>query len=346
MTKTSLLSVLAVFFIFQCFGTANFVVHEHTTNSVGGACGNYVSNLNPTSAQTVTIQFAIDYATFTNRAKVYYTTDGTTPNGNHGIPSGTTQVLTAAYVCQYTDINGDLVDVVQAVIPAQPVGTTINYIVSAWHTGAGPTGGLEVFGTSDTSIVSAQATLYSYSIAAALPLRLIDFSGKKVNDNVQLSWTTQQELNLDHYEVYRSSNGIQFQSIGAKKAVGVSTLTNNYIFNDLNTFRGNNFYKIKSVDRDGHFYFTPVIKLSFDNRSLVTLHSYGNILHVTLSSALKDKYTLRIANNLGQVIHTYTILHDGINTSYDVNLPTGLSHNIYHVSVNGNGLEYSQSILN
>ena len=60
MTKTLLLSVLAVFLIFQCSGTANFVVHEHTMNNVGGACGIFVDNLNPTSADAVTLEFAID----------------------------------------------------------------------------------------------------------------------------------------------------------------------------------------------------------------------------------------------------------------------------------------------
>ncbi|MEP6614967.1 MAG: hypothetical protein ABJA57_00240 [Ginsengibacter sp.] len=346
MTKSSLLCGLAVLLTFQSFSTANFIYHEHTMNTVGGSCGVFVSNLSPTSADAVVIQFAIDYQGFTNRARIYYTTDGTIPTGDHGTGFGTTQVLTAAYVCTYTDGFGDVVDVVQATIPPQPVGTTVNYIVSAWHTGGGPSGQLEIFGNSGNVSASTGATDFSFSFSAALPLQLIDFAGKKINDNVQLLWTTQQELNLDHYEIYRSSNGVQFQSIGTKKAVGITTLTNSYYFTDANTYRGNNFYKIKSVDKDGHFSFTHVVKLSFDNRSFVTIHVFGNILHITLSSTLKDKYSIRLVNNLGQVIRSYSILHDGINTSHDLNLPTGLSRNIYHIIVDATGMKYSQSILN
>jgi len=314
-------------------------------NNVGGTCGPYVSNLNPTSTDAVVIQFAIGYAGFTNRARVYYTTDGSQPLGDHGVGTGTTQVLTATYVCSYIEAGtGFTVDVVQATIPPQPVGTTITYIVSAWHTGSSSQS-LEIFGDG-ANLSSATADQHSYSVAAALPLQLISFSGKKINNNVELSWHTQQELNVDHYEIYRSSNGTQFQSIGFKKAIGNSASVNDYSFNDLNTFKGNNFYKIKSVDRDGKYSFTQVVKLSFDNRSLVTVHNYGNILHITLASTSKDKYLLRLVNNLGQVIHTYNILHDGINTSYDVNLPAGLSRNIYYITVNATDVKYSQSILN
>ena len=346
MTKTSLLSVLFLFIIFQSFGTANFVYHEQTMTNIGGTCGPYVSNLNPTSSDAVVIQFEVGYAGFTNRARIYYTTDGSIPSGDHGVGTGTTQVVTATYVCSYIEAGtGFTVDVVQATIPAQPVGTTVNYIVSAWHTGSAAQT-LEIFGNGGTNTTSATATDFSFGVVAALPLHLIDFSGKKVNENVQLSWHTQQELNVDHYEIYRSSNGIQFQPIGSKRALGNNSSINDYYFDDLNTFKGNNFYKIKSVDKDGNYSFTQVVKLSFDNRSLVTVHNYGTLLHVTLSSTSKDKYVLRLVNNLGQVIHTYNILHDGINTSYDVNLPAGLSRNIYYVSVNAKDVKYSQSILN
>lgn len=346
MTKSTLLCGLAVFFTLQCFSTANFVYHEQTMNSVGGTCGVYVSNLTPTSTDAVIIQFAIGYAGFTNRARIYYTTDGSQPSGSHGVGTGTTQVLTASYVCTYVESGtGFTVDVVQATIPPQPDGTTVKYIVSAWHTGSSSST-LEIFGNGGANTTSATADQFTFTVGSALPLRLIDFSGKKINDNVQLSWTTTQELDLDHYEVYRSSNGIQFERIGSKKAVGITTLTNTYTFNDINTFKGNNFYKIKSVDRDGNFSYTRVIKLSFDNKSLVKLYKAGNILHLTFASTIKDKYLIRLVNNLGQVLQTYTIIHDGVNTSHDINLPFGLSRDIYHVSVEATGLKFSQSILN
>ena len=150
------------------FAAANFVYHERTNNNTGGICGPYVTTLTPTSSQAYALQFKIEFQSFTDRARVYYTTDGTTPSGAFGVPSGTTQVLTAAYSCTFVDLSqgGQVVDVASATIPAQPAGTTVKYVVSAWRAAAGP----EIFGNSGTCATctacttSVCANLFQYSV--------------------------------------------------------------------------------------------------------------------------------------------------------------------------------------
>jgi len=148
---------------------ASFVNHLQTTNSIGGLCGSYVDTLVPTSSQSYTLRFRIDFQTFTDRARVYFTTDGTTPSGAFGVPFGATQVLTASYSCTFMDLSqgGQVVDVVDASIPAQPGGTTVKYVVSAWRAAAGP----EIFGNSGTCATctacttSPCANLFQYVVA-------------------------------------------------------------------------------------------------------------------------------------------------------------------------------------
>src|ERR1700730_5687279 len=138
---------------------ASFVNHQQTTNSVGGLCGSYVDTLVPTSLQSYALRFRIDFQTFTDRARVYFTTNGTTPSGAFGSPTGTTQVLTASYSCTFVDLSqgGQTVDVVNATIPAQPAGTTVKYVVSAWLTAGGP----EIFGNSGTCATCTACTTSS-----------------------------------------------------------------------------------------------------------------------------------------------------------------------------------------
>jgi hypothetical protein len=148
---------------------ASFVNHQLTTNPVGGLCGSYVDTLVPTSSQSYTLRFRIDFQTFTDHARVYFTTDGATPAGAFGVPFGTTQVLTASYSCTFMDLSqgGQVVDVVNATIPAQPGGTTVKYIVSAWLAAGGP----EIFGNSGTCATctacttSPCANLFQYIVA-------------------------------------------------------------------------------------------------------------------------------------------------------------------------------------
>ena len=181
--------------------TANFVYHEQTSNFVatptcpsGGtdtACGRYVENNDRSGSpgfqiyapETYSLHFKVEFQFFTNQARVYYTTDGSNPSGSFGTPFGTTQVATATYTCTYSDQTQgcQVVDVVSASLPPQAVGTTVKYIVGAWHSG----GGDEVFANSGTctgcfsciNSTTGCATVFQYDVLAvpATPLIISEF---------------------------------------------------------------------------------------------------------------------------------------------------------------------------
>lgn len=159
-------SVVVCLLSTSALATANYVYHEQTSNFVAtptcpsgatdAACGRYTENTDRSgsagfqiySPESYTLHFKIEFQFFTNQLRVYYTTDGSNPSGSFGTPFGTTQVATASYTCTYSDQTQgcQVVDIGTAVIPPQPAGTTVKYIVSAWHSGGGP----EVFGNSGT----------------------------------------------------------------------------------------------------------------------------------------------------------------------------------------------------
>ena len=183
--------------------TANYVYHEQTNNFVatptctptpGGtdeSAGRYVENTDRSGAagfqiyapEAYTLRFKIEFQFYTTRRKLYYTTDGTAPQGSFGVPSGTTKVIDAAFIKTYGDqTQGCLnVDVAGASIPAQPAGTTVRYIVSAYHEG----GGEEVFANSGGpscvscphAYTSADATVFQYDVLAVplAPLVISEF---------------------------------------------------------------------------------------------------------------------------------------------------------------------------
>lgn len=152
------------------FAEANYVYHERTTNNPGCG-GQYVTRLNPTSAETYPLRFKVEYQFYTDTARVYYTTDGSTPSGAFGVPSGTTAVIPATYVCTF---GGPVVDALEATIPAQPAGTVVKYIISAWHSG----GGLEIFangpgtpcGCGTPTSSSSMATVFQYTVGSTTNL--------------------------------------------------------------------------------------------------------------------------------------------------------------------------------
>jgi autotransporter-associated beta strand protein len=158
--------------------TANYVYHERSGSDVTGGAPNtcagaqaYVPTLNPSSAQTYLLRFKVEYQFFTDTLKVYYTIDGSNPSGAQGVASGTTQVINGSYQCTFT-FGGNTIDVCNATIPAQPAGTVVKYIISAYHSGGGP----EIFANSGTCggcgdcEMSSCATIFQYTVGSTTAL--------------------------------------------------------------------------------------------------------------------------------------------------------------------------------
>ena len=47
-----------------------------------------------------------------------------------------------------------------------------------------------------------------------LPVELITFNGRVMNNNIKLDWQTATELNNSHFDVEWSTDGISFEKIG------------------------------------------------------------------------------------------------------------------------------------
>jgi len=123
--------------------------------------------MTPNRTQSVKIGFKIEFQFYWNQARIYYTTDGSNPSGAFGVGNGTTQVVNVTFDHNF---GSPVVDAVFGVIPAQPAGTVVKYIVSAWFAG----GGDEIFGNgcgnaprtfcaSDNKL-SSQATVFQYTV--------------------------------------------------------------------------------------------------------------------------------------------------------------------------------------
>lgn len=181
--KKLLTFIATILLTLSCFADPNYVYHEASTNTIGPAATRFRDILTPNRTQPIKIGFKIEFQFFWDRARIYYTTDGSTPSGAFGVGNGTTQVLTAVFDYNF---GSPLVDVVTATIPTQPAGTTVRYIVSAWSSTAG---GDEIFGNgcgnaprtfcSVESSLSSNATVFSYKVE---PLRYYVNDGSQVLD--------------------------------------------------------------------------------------------------------------------------------------------------------------------
>jgi hypothetical protein len=109
--------------------------------------------------------------------------------------------------------------------------------------------------TGDTFIIN-------LGIGAALPLVLIDFSGRHDPTGNLLQWKTAQEINTKEFEIEWSDNGQRFSTVATKPAAGNSTTTLQYSYLHSGRIDGDNYYRLKMVDLDGRFTYSPIVRIN------------------------------------------------------------------------------------
>jgi Bacterial Ig domain/Secretion system C-terminal sorting domain len=147
-----------------------------------------------------------------------------------------------------------------------------------------------------------------FQSSGALPVTITDLGAVYSNDKVNVKWTTTFELNNDHFDVERSTDGISFNAVGTVKGMGNSAVKHNYEFNDdvsRNVLNKNDlYYRLKQVDLDGKASYTKVLVVRvYRTKSLqslsVTPNPAINDIKVNVQLNENSYIVMKIANSNG-----------------------------------------------
>lgn len=105
--------------------------------------------------------------------------------------------------------------------------------------------------------------------ASSLPINLISFEGKKVENKTVLNWKTANEKNFSHFEIQRSANAKEFGFIGKVNAANAKY----YSFTDLSPAKSINYYRLKMVDTDGSFTYSNIVAVEFKEDSYLAVEN-------------------------------------------------------------------------
>ncbi|PWJ59531.1 putative secreted protein (Por secretion system target) [Dyadobacter jejuensis] len=117
-------------------------------------------------------------------------------------------------------------------------------------------------GVSDNNGLN-QGTSEALEITTPLPVTLSKFEVEQEGNVAQLQWETTEESNSDFFQVQRSADARNWNILTNVDAAGNSRATTLYRHTDSNPLAGDNFYRLKMVDRDGTFSFSRIRTVSF-----------------------------------------------------------------------------------
>lgn len=173
-----------------------------------------------------------------------------------------------------------------------------------------------------------------------LPLVLGEFTGRLNGKQSILSWITRQEQNTKDFDIQYSTDGQKFISAGNVYAAGNSNSDKAYTFTHKNPANGNNYYRLKMNDIDGHFTYSNVVnlKMSFaeESMSVYPNPATGNYFFINTTTKVQLPLKYRIINEEGKTIqkgsvtqHSQKIkLNNPEKGNYFILLSNGLSQKI------------------
>lgn len=101
-----------------------------------------------------------------------------------------------------------------------------------------------------------------------------------------LDWSTAAEVNSDYFGVERSTDQQMWRETGTVKAAGTSASPMIYSFTDIQPVIGRNFYRLRQVDLNGSFAYSPVVEaLTGDNQVRAYPNPATEVLNLELSQA-------------------------------------------------------------
>jgi len=154
---------------------------------------------------------------------------------------------------------------------------------------------------------------YNTPIQNTLPVKLASFSAMLNKNKVDIKWTTSSEINVSHFIVEKSTDGINYTDAGMVFAYGNTTEEKNYSFYDnVNTSQPAVIYfRLRSVDIDGKNELSEIkiIRIGKQGESGISIVAYPNPatneVRITIPANWQNKkvaYQLLSAN--GQPVKT------------------------------------------
>lgn len=140
-------------------------------------------------------------------------------------------------------------------------------------------------------------------LASPLPVELTKFEGKILGNQIQLDWQTVSEENSDYFEIQKSTDGFNFETIGVQQAAGFSNENIDYLYFDNTPNYGQNYYRLKQIDLNNDFEYSNIINIKYQKAFNINIYPnpVNDILNIS-TNFINEKLFIKIYNSTGQLI--------------------------------------------
>ena len=204
--------------------------------------------------------------------------------------------------------------------------------------------------TTVTGLTLDSTSNYFYGITngsfTPLPVSIIDFKGIVKNDIISLNWTVADENDLTRYDVYSSTDGINFSLSGSVAATVPERGLKTYQFQDLSNKAALVYYRLKSINNDETGEWSSIValhttKTAVNNTMKVYPNPAINFINLEFDGIDASNFNVLVMDMSGKVVYKL----DGVETAINqYTLPlNGIESGMYIVQLSD---EFGNTTIN
>ncbi|MCC6254361.1 MAG: PQQ-dependent sugar dehydrogenase [Ignavibacteriaceae bacterium] len=172
-------------------------------------------------------------------------------------------------------------------------------------------GSITSFGVDENKelyLVSFNGKIYRF-IPTIVPVELVSFTATIVDNKVKLDWFTATETNNSGFEIQRSKNGSDYQTIFFIGGNGTTTNRNVYSYIDESVNFGVYYYRLKQIDFDGTIEYLKAVSVDLGlPKTFMLEQNYPNPFNpstkIKWQSPISGWQTIKIYDLLGNEVAT------------------------------------------
>lgn len=154
-------------------------------------------------------------------------------------------------------------------------------------------------------------TLSSVTTSNPLPVALLYFNARYLNNKVELTWHTASEINNSYFTVQKSKDGIGFENILVLQGAGQSKSGINYLTFDYYPFSGTTYYRLEMTDFNGEKSYSQIktVRIYDIDFDLINISHYSDnpSIETTFICPESGPIQLIIMDRSGKLIMNHSV---------------------------------------
>jgi hypothetical protein len=172
-----------------------------------------------------------------------------------------------------------------------------------------------------------------YFPAMVLALNDLKLSGKYAGGQSTLRWESHNNNNVIYYEIQRSENGDDFETIARVNPINVSQPDQAYSYNDADAGSGRRYYRVRQVLANGGKFYSNVININVNSK--ITLigklrpSPFESFFDINVKLTSSNNVMVRLIDQNGRIVLSQRFSGHGGDNKFTVSNLSKLNKGVY-----------------